>query len=161
MTRTSTRAAMIIAIAAVGLSTGGCTRLRGHQGYVVDADLVNSVQPGVDNRESVARVLGRPSFSGQFESNDWYYLSRDTRYFAYNKPRPRDQVVLHVQFDAKGVVSAVERTGIDKVAAINPYGKTTPTLGRSRSFFQDLFGNIGAVGAAAPGGQQGGGGNGQ
>ena len=161
MTRSSARAAMLIAIAIAGVSTSGCARLRGHQGYVVDPDLVNSVQPGVDTRESVSKVLGRPSFAGQFESSDWYYLSRDTRYFAYNKPRAADQIVLHVSFDTKGVVSGVERTGMDKVASVNPYGKTTPTLGRSRSFFQDLFGNIGSVGAAgAPGGGQGGGGNG-
>ena len=51
------RAALVISLGAVAL-TGGCTRLRGHQGYVLDADLANSVQPGVDNRQSVAKVLG-------------------------------------------------------------------------------------------------------
>ena len=38
---------------------------------------------------------------------------------------------------------------------ISPDGDETPTLGRERTFLQDLFGNIGQVGAAgagAPGG---------
>ena len=53
---------------------------------------------------------------------------------------------------APGVVQAIAAA---EVASINPYGKTTPTVGRKRGFFDDLFGNIGAVGAA-PGGAAGG-----
>ncbi len=37
-----------------GLLTGACTPLRSHQGYIIDVDLVNAIQPGVDNRQSVA-----------------------------------------------------------------------------------------------------------
>jgi hypothetical protein len=33
------------------------------------------------------------------------------------------------------------------VAGIDPAGRKTPTLGRKRSFFDELFGNIGTVGA--------------
>ena len=49
---------------------------------------------------------------------------------------------------------------MEQVASVDPYGKTTPTLGRKRGLFEDLFGNIGTVGAAGVGGgdQQGGGG---
>lgn len=151
MMRSRPSAGLLLAICAIGLSTAGCTRLRGHQGYVVDADLVNSVQPGVDTRATVAKVLGQPTLAGQFDSGDWYYVSRDTRYFAYKKPKPKDQIVLHISFDDKGVVSAVNRTGMEQVASIAPYGKVTPTLGRHRTFFQDLFGNIGQVGAGAAG----------
>ena len=45
---------------------------------------------------------------------------------------------------------------MDQVASIDPYGKTTPTLGRKKSFFSELFGNIGAVGAGGGGGPGGG-----
>ena len=33
---------------------------------------------------------------------------------------------------------------------VNPTHRTTPTLGRKRSFFEELFGNIGSVGAGRP-----------
>lgn len=155
----SARVASVAALAAMSL-TGACTQLRGHQGYVIDPDLVNSVQPGVDNRQTVAKVLGKPSFTSQFNDGEWFYVSRDTRYFAYNKPKPKEQTVLRIHFDGKGVVDKVERTGVDQVASIRPYGKITPTLGRKRSFFRDVFGNIGSVGAAGGGGGQGGGGGG-
>lgn len=155
------RVRLVVLLAGAALAMSGCTRLRGHQGYVLDPDLVNSVQTGVDNRNSVARVLGQPTFTSQFGESEWYYVSRDTRYFAYNRPRAVSETVLRIRFDDKGVVRTVDRTGIEQVAKITPFRKTTPTLGRQRSFFKDLFGNIGAVGAPIGGGpQQGGGRNG-
>jgi outer membrane protein assembly factor BamE (lipoprotein component of BamABCDE complex) len=44
-------------------------------GYMIDEVLVQSVQPGVDNRQSVERTLGRPSFTSQFGQPVWYYVS--------------------------------------------------------------------------------------
>ena len=124
----------------------GCTSIRDHQGYILDDSLVTGIQPGVDNRESVAGTLGRPTFVGQFDDRDWYYVSRETRQFAFNNPRPRQNDVIHVRFDEAGNVVSVERTGLELVANINPSNEETPTLGRERSLLEELFGNIGAVG---------------
>lgn len=136
---------------ASGLLLSGCAQVRGHQGYIADEVLMSSVSPGIDNRQSVEAALGRPTFAGQFDSNVWYYVSRETRQLAFNSPRPRDQQVLRVQFDASGNVVSADRTGLELVARISPDGDKTPTLGRERGFFEELFGNIGAVGA--PGAQ--------
>ncbi len=142
----------LLLLAATGLAA--CTPLRGHSGYIVDADLVNSIQPGVDNRQTVQQVLGRPTLTGQFSDSDWYYVARETRNLAFNTPKAVNQTTLRIRFDAKGNVTAVDRTGLEQIASINPSDKKTPTLGRDRGFFEDLFGNIGTVGAggAAPGG---------
>ncbi|WP_293987135.1 outer membrane protein assembly factor BamE [Sphingomonas sp.] len=129
----------------------GCAPLRSHQGYIIDADLVNSVQPGVDNRNSVLQTLGKPSFASQFNTGDWYYIARDSRNLAYLKPKAKSQITLKISFTQTGVVQDITRTGVERVASINPYGKTTPTLGRKRSFFEELFGNIGTVGAQGAG----------
>ena len=149
--RTPARIAILASLGLVLGATGACTPLRGHQGYVVDVDLVNSVQPGVDNRTTVLQVLGKPSLTGQFGQGDWYYIARDTRNLGFNNPKPVAQVALRVRFDAAGVVTAIDRTGIEQVASVNPSDKVTPTLGRKRGFFEDLFGNIGTVGAAGGG----------
>ncbi|WP_414900843.1 outer membrane protein assembly factor BamE [Sphingomonas flavalba] len=152
------RAAPLAALLLAAGTLGGCAaQIRGHQGYFLDQTLVATVQPGIDNKESVDKTLGRPTFVGQFTDNDWYYFSRDTRQLAFSQPRPTAQEVLHVRFDPAGNVVGVEKTGLDQIASIKPFGKTTPTLGRKRGFFEDLFGNIGRVGAV-PGGMGGGGG---
>ena len=132
---------------------GGCAAvgLRDHRGHVLDKELVTAVQPGVDNKQSVEATLGRPTFVGQFNANEWYYLSRDTRTLAFRDPKVLDQTVLRVRFDQAGNVTAVDRSGPELIANIDPVGDRTPTLGRQRSFFDELFGGIGAVGQGLPG----------
>lgn len=147
---------LIVLLLAGGLAAAGCTPLRSHQGYIIDADLVNSIQPGVDNRDSVRATLGQPTFASQFNRGDWYYVARDSRNLAFNPPKPSSQLTLQISFDQAGNVSAIRKSGVEQVASIDPSKKITPTVGRQRGFFADLFGNIGAVGAPGMGGQQGG-----
>jgi outer membrane protein assembly factor BamE (lipoprotein component of BamABCDE complex) len=142
-------------MAVLAFATSGCTRIRTHQGYQVDKLLVDSVQPGIDNRASVEATLGRPTFAEQFGGGDWYYVSRDMRQLAFSSPRPSAQTILHVRFDQAGNVTAVDRSGLENVDKIRPSGDKTPTLGRHRTLFQEIFGNIGAVGAAGMGGGSG------
>lgn len=150
--RQGPRAVLYFAFGATILSSG-CAPIRDHQGYLMDEPLIAAIQPGVDNRDLVSGTLGRPSFVGQFDQRDWYYVSRHTRQLAFAMPRPSDQIVLHVRFDEAGNVERVERTGLELAANIAPSDQETPTLGRNRSIFEELFGNIGAVGQAGQRGQ--------
>jgi outer membrane protein assembly factor BamE (lipoprotein component of BamABCDE complex) len=146
------RLLVALGLATLLVGTSACTRIRTHQGYQVDKLLVDSVQPGIDNRASVEGTLGRPSFVSQFGEQDWYYVSRDMRQLAFSNPKPAAQTVLRVRFDPAGNVTAVDRMGLEQVASISPAGDKTPTLGRHRSLFDEIFGNIGAVGAGGMGG---------
>lgn len=148
----SGRIMLAVGLSALLLGTSGCARIRTHQGYQVDSLLVDSIQPGIDNRASVEGTLGRPSFAAQFGDQDWYYVSRDMRALAFSNPKPVAQTVLHVRFDPAGNVLAVDRMGLEEVAKVKPWGEKTPTLGRHRGLFQEIFGNIGAVGAGGMGG---------
>jgi outer membrane protein assembly factor BamE (lipoprotein component of BamABCDE complex) len=141
------------------LLTTGCVSILGQRGYLADEILLESVQPGVDNRQSVERTLGRPSFVSQFGEPVWYYVSSTTKQTPLRQPHIAGHTVLAVHFDDADQVVHVERTGMELVARIDPENDETPTLGRNRSFFQDLFGNIGQVGTTAPGAGGGGGGN--
>jgi len=148
------RAGLGAALAGMLTAGAGCSRIVGHQGYLLDNQLAATVQPGVDNKASVQKTLGQPSFTGQFDPNDWYYVSRETRQLAFGTPRPVEQTVLHIRFDPAGNVASVTRSGVDQVASIDPVDDKTPTLGRKRGFFEDVFGNIGRVGAIGGGPQQ-------
>ena len=141
---------------AAALLAAGCTPIVNHRGYLNDEFLIQSVQPGVDNRQSVERALGRPSFESQFGDPVWYYVGSNTSERPFTTPRITEHSVLAVRFDQAGNVSRVERTGMEQVARIDPENDKTPTLGRERTFLEDLFGNIGQVGAAGMGGQGGG-----
>ena len=146
-----------VAAAVTGVALlGACSSIgiKEHKGYVLDKELASTVQVGVDNMESVAKTLGRPSFTGQFDANDWYYVSRDTRSVAFRSQKVLDQDVVHIRFDAAGNVASVNTTDETLVANIDPVGDKTPTLGRQRSFFDELFGNIGVLNQGSLGQQQ-------
>lgn len=135
------------------LALGACTSIRESRGFVNDAVLVQSVQPGIDNRQSVEGTLGRPTFESQYGENTWYYISSVTGRKPFVRPRIQDHSVLAVRFDDAGNVESVERSGVDQVVFLQPDGDKTPTLGRERGFLEDLFGNIGQVGGlGTPGG---------
>jgi len=143
-----------IATIAAAVLLAGCAQMRAHKGVVLDPQLASGIQAGVDNKDSVEKLLGRPTFTGQFTPIDWYYVSRDVNQVAFRNPRVTKQTVLIVRFDQKGNVASVQRTGRELVMNLDPTGRKTPTLGRKRSFFEELFGNIGTVGAPGlPGAQ--------
>lgn len=143
------RAMILVGLAA---SATGCASIKEHRGYLVDQALVDSVQPGVDNRTSVERTLGRPSFASQFGDPAWYYVATDTKQSPFGRPQPYQQTILRVRFDQAGNVVAVDKKGLEQHVRLSPDGDKTPTLGRDRGLLEDLFGNIGSVGSGLPGG---------
>jgi outer membrane protein assembly factor BamE (lipoprotein component of BamABCDE complex) len=145
----------LASMAAAAALLSGCHSMgiKEHRGYVLDKELASTVQVGVDNKESVAKTLGRPSFTGQFDPNDWYYVARDTKTVAFRSQKVLDQDVLHIRFDAAGNVASVNTTGEELIAKIDPVNDKTPTLGRNRSFFDEVFGNIGVLNQGALGQQ--------
>lgn len=149
--------ARIGAVLGMAVLMAGCSSIVGHKGYLADEVILRSVQPGVDNRQSVERALGQPSFASQFGEPVWYYVSSTTSQKPFTTPKITGHTVLAVRFDEAGNVISADRSGMEQVARINPENDETPTLGRERSFLEDLFGNIGQVGAAGVGGGAGGG----
>ena len=139
-------------MAVLGLLAAGCANNRAHKGAVIDPQMLSSVQPGVDNKDSVTKLLGTPTFSGQFTPDEWYYVSRDTNQLAFRNPRVTKQQITLVRFDPKGNVASVQNTGKELVLNVNPSKRFTPTLGRKQSFFEELFNNIGSVNSAPGGG---------
>ena len=144
----------LAAATSVAAMTAGCAGIRDHRGYILDKELTTNIQVGIDNKDSVIKTLGRPSFTGQFDTNDWYYFSRNTKTVPFRTARITDQALFHVRFDAAGNVAAVGQTGKETVVAIKPVDDKTPTLGRKRSFFDELFGNIGVLNSGALGQQR-------
>jgi outer membrane protein assembly factor BamE (lipoprotein component of BamABCDE complex) len=149
--------ARVSTIALAALLASGCASNRAHKGAVIDPQLASSIQPGVDNKASVTKLLGTPTLTGTFTPNDWYYLSRDTNQLGFQNPHVTNQLVMLVRFDKAGNVASVQRTGKDLILNVNPSHRSTPTLGRKKSFLDELLGNIGSVssGMGSNGGGQG------
>jgi outer membrane protein assembly factor BamE (lipoprotein component of BamABCDE complex) len=142
-----------LAAASLGLVAlaGGCTSIADHRGYIIDQTLVDAVQPGIDNRQSVEKTLGRPTFTSQFGTKDWYYVSQDVKTPPFRRPRTSGQTIYRLSFDASGNVARIDKRGMEQVARLSPEGDHTATLGRHRGLLEDLFGNVGTVGTGGGG----------
>lgn len=135
-----------LAVAMIALSVlSACASIKEHRGFVLDPQLVNSIQVGVDNKASVSKTLGRPSFTGQFSDNDWYYVSEQTRQVAFQTPRIRQSTIVKVAFDPAGNVTAVQKADEKQIARVGPMKGKTPTLGHDKSLIEEIFGNIGSI----------------
>ena len=80
------------------LAVAGCSTIKQNQGYIIDGPLLASVQPGVDNKDSVQKTLGRPTFAAEFDANEWYYISRNTRQIAFLQPKAQSQSITKISF---------------------------------------------------------------
>ena len=153
--RSAALAGRIAALLGATALAAGCSTINDHRGFIAEESLIGAIQPAIDNRQSVEGTLGRPSFTSQFGPPTWYYVSSFTKQAPFGRPEIYEHSVLAIRFDQAGNVIEAKRSGVDEVVRISPDGDETPTLGRERTFLQDLFGNIGQVGAAgagAPGG---------
>ncbi|RNJ63873.1 MAG: outer membrane protein assembly factor BamE [Porphyrobacter sp. IPPAS B-1204] len=151
------RLRVALLLAGVAATLPACSAIRESRGYIVDPLLTDTIQPKIDNQQSVEGTLGRPTFTSQYGTPTWYYVSSITGQRPFSRPRIQTHSVLAVTFDDAGRVAEVKRSGVEEVVFLDPNGNKTPTLGRERGFLEDLFGNIGQVGG---GGLPGGGGPG-
>ena len=146
-----------IAVSLSLLGLGACTTIKDQNGYLQDREMMTYVSKGVDNKESVAAMLGRPSLTSTFDDDTWYYVSQLTQQIAFLTPQAIQHQVYTVSFDERGMVENVKIHEKDQIINVSLSGDKTPTRGRELGFLEQLFGNIGQVGSL-PGGQGGPGG---
>lgn len=127
----------------------GCTPQVHVQGHVSSPDTLAEIEPGVQTRAEVARLLGTPSAVATFDDKRWYYISRRTETTAFYDPELIDQQVTVITFDENDVVAEIVTVAADEARAIEPVEEESPTRGGSFGILEQLLGNIGRP-AATP-----------
>jgi outer membrane protein assembly factor BamE (lipoprotein component of BamABCDE complex) len=125
-------------------------QVRGHN---VDEEQLNQIVAGTSSRADVEALLGSPSASGTFDSNEWFYIGAITRQRPGRTPAVIEQRIIVVSFNDAGTVRDVRRLGLEDGRTIQVVERTTPSPGTERTFMQQLFGNIGRVGPGLGQGQ--------
>ena len=133
----------LLGCALAALLLAGCEPIVHQQGHMSDPEALAEIEPGVQTREDVARLLGTPSSVGTFDDANWYYISRRTETTAFYEPDLIDQRVTVIAFDDNGVVAEVTSLSLADARAVEPVEEESPTRGRELGFFEQLFGNIG------------------
>lgn len=144
------RLTLAIALAASLAACGARKDIRGN--YLTETQL-SAVEIGKTNRETVLRNLGPPSTEGTFDRHVWYYIGRQTEEWGFLKPDIIDQKVIAIYFNDLGVVEQIQRYSVADARKVEIVERETPTSGNKIGFFEQILGNLGALGGLGGGNQ--------
>jgi outer membrane protein assembly factor BamE (lipoprotein component of BamABCDE complex) len=120
-----------------------CAAQTRYHGYVPSDEQLDAVVVGRDTRSTVATILGPPGATGVVADTGWYYVRSTYRNFAYNEPEETDRVVVAVSYDEEGVVTNVERFGLEDGQVVALSRRVTESNTQGIGFLRQLFGNLG------------------
>lgn len=138
--------APLLALALAGLAA--CTPLVSNHGYVPSEEDLAGVIVGVDTRETVADVVGSPSAGGVLDESGFYYVAQTREVRGARAPQITSREVVAIRFDGAGVVSNIERFGLEDGNVVALSRRVTDSNVQGVNFIQQLLGGVGRL---APG----------
>ena len=133
-------------IALVFLSAS-CSPIVENRGYVFDEKLLEQIKVNETISNDVMDILGSPSTTSAIDASTWYYIYSKAETVAFYHPTVTDRRVLAVSFDDDNKVNNLKYYGLEEGKIISYVDRTTPTRGRELTVLQQLFGNLGRLGA--------------
>lgn len=124
-----------------------CTPNFSRHGYVPEAQDLARITVGKDTRDTVAALIGRPSTSVLLNDLGWFYVQSSWRQRGAAAPVEVDRQVVAISFDDKGIVTNIERFGLEKGQVVALSRRVTGDNVASAGFLRQLFGNVGGIGA--------------
>ncbi len=131
-----------VLLLSLGLVGAGCAPTTQVHGYIPSPSDVARVQPGVDTVATVEEILGLPTSTGLLRDSAWFYVQSIFESYTYNPARVVDRTILVVNFNPNGVVTGIEKFGIDKGRIVRLTARTTDTGGRQLGVLEQIFGNL-------------------
>jgi len=113
-----------------------------NHGYIPVPEDLAEISVGRDTRETVAETVGTPSSSGVLDASGYYYVATRMRHYGLLGPQIVDRELLAISFDRRGVVSNIERFGLEAGRAIPLERRITDSSVESRTFLRQLLGNL-------------------
>jgi Small protein A (tmRNA-binding) len=143
--------AAIVAKALLGLalilSLSACVAQFRNHGYVPSSEQLAQVVVGVDTKDTVADVIGAPGVEGIRDNSGWYYVRSQFRHYGAFEPKEVDRQVVAISFDSRGVVSNIERFGLEQGRVVVLERRVTDDNIKGVTFLEQLFGGLGNISA--------------
>lgn len=134
-----------IGIGLLALTLTACAATYRNHGYVPDQKDLDEIAVGLDTRETVAGLIGRPGTSGLLTGSAWYYVRSRFEDRTYHAPREIERQVVSISFDENGVVENIERFGLEDGKVIVLNRRVTDSNIKGISFIRQLFGSFGRI----------------
>jgi len=132
---------------ALGLVLGlaACGDTRTTTGFVPTEDQLEAVVVGRDTRTTVRTILGVPGSTGLAVDEGWFYVRSTFEDGTYRPSREVDREVVAVSFDSDGVVTNLERFGLEDGNVVLLSRRVTDDNTAGIGFLRQLFGNLGRI----------------
>ena len=117
------------------------------RGNKVDPELLAQLVPGTSTRADVTSLIGTPTTRSTFDENIWIYVSEVTKPLIASKQDLRDQNVVVMTFDQKGVLRGITKRGAADAKEVDLVDRKTPSPGNDTSIITQLLGNVGRFSA--------------
>jgi outer membrane protein assembly factor BamE (lipoprotein component of BamABCDE complex) len=130
------------------LALSACAPQFRNHGYVPTESDLSQVTVGVDTRASVEELIGAPATSGLMTETAAYYVQSRVRTFAWRAPEVIERQVLAISYDSAGVVTNIERFGLEDGQVVPISRRITGTSGTNESIIRRLIGSIGGFRAS-------------
>lgn len=127
----------------VGLTA--CTPSYTNHGYLPTDQDVEEIMVGIDTRETVAAIVGKPGAAGLLTEEAWYYVQSRFEQVAYREKEEIDREVLRISFTEDGLVENIERFGLEEGRVVTLSRRVTTSNTRGIGFLRQLLGNIGKL----------------
>ncbi|MEM6341030.1 MAG: outer membrane protein assembly factor BamE [Pseudomonadota bacterium] len=131
----------------VVLAMGACSPTFQNHGYIPPQEQLDEIVVGIDTRASVEETIGSPSSAGVLNESGYYYVRSRMRTLGFMEPREVERQVLAISFDQAGVVTNIERFGLEDGQVVPLARRVTDTGIDNRTFLRQLLTNIGRIDA--------------
>ena len=119
------------------------------RGDRIDPDQIKQLVPGTSTRADVTSLVGSPTAKATFDDNTWIYISEVTKPEIGGTQSVLDQQVYLMTFDARGVLTVIQKKTMDDGKPVEMVSRTTPSPGTEASVIQQLLGNVGRFNAGS------------
>lgn len=126
-----------------GVALGGCTRMYRNHGYVPPEDELAQVVVGQTSQGELEGLIGRPGAQGVLTGSSWYYVGSRWELYGPREPREVNREVVAIRFDPSGVVSNVERFGLERGRVVVLSQRVNDTGVAGLSVIGQLLKNVG------------------
>ncbi|WP_297489202.1 outer membrane protein assembly factor BamE [Acidocella sp.] len=115
-----------------------------YRGIAVTPHDLSELTPGLSQQADVEAVLGPPTFTPQFDQNDWVYVSQVTKMRIGRTEGVKKQHVVIVAFNDSGVMQSVTEKDLKDAVRVPMDQTTTPVPGGKAGLIQQLIGGVGS-----------------
>lgn len=124
-----------------------CTSIYRKHGYIPAQEDLDNVIVGVDTVDTVEAAVGRPSGQGLLKDGDWFFVESRWKHRGYSEPKEIERQVVAIRFDDRGVVSNVERFGLENGRVVALSRRVTDSNIKGVGFLNQMFSSFGNFGA--------------